>query len=51
MEHFGCVVNRLIRVQYGPFYLGKLQSGALEEIEPARVAELLKYLQERGVEI
>ena len=44
MEHFGCVVNRLIRVQYGPFYLGKLQSGALEEIEPARVAELLTYL-------
>jgi 23S rRNA pseudouridine2605 synthase len=51
MEHFGCVVNRLIRVQYGPFYLGKLQSGALEEIEPARVAELLKYLQERGVKV
>ena len=51
MEHFGCVVNRLIRVQYGPFYLGKLQSGALEEIEPARVAELLKYLEERGVKI
>jgi 23S rRNA pseudouridine2605 synthase len=51
MEHFGCVVNRLIRVQYGPFYLGKLQSGALEEIEPARVAELLKYLSERGVAI
>ena len=49
MEHFGCVVNRLIRVQYGPFYLGKLQSGALEEIEPVRVAELLKYLEERGV--
>ena len=51
MEHFGCVVNRLIRVQYGPFYLGKLQSGALEEIEPARVAELLTYLSDRGVKI
>ena len=51
MEHFGCVVNRLIRVQYGPFYLGKLQSGALEEIEPARVEQLLAYLAERGVVI
>ena len=51
MEHFGCVVNRLIRVQYGPFYLGKLQSGALEEIEPARVEQLLAYLAERGVKV
>jgi 23S rRNA pseudouridine2605 synthase len=49
MDHFGCVVNRLIRVQYGPFYLGKLQSGALEEVEPGKVAELLAYLAGRGV--
>jgi 23S rRNA pseudouridine2605 synthase len=26
VEHFGGMVNRLIRVQYGPFELGKLQS-------------------------
>ncbi len=51
MEHFGCVVNRLIRVQYGPFYLGKLQSGALEEVKPEKVAELLAYLAERVVAI
>jgi 23S rRNA pseudouridine2605 synthase len=49
MEHFGCVVNRLIRVQYGPFYLGKLQQGALEEVESEKVSELLAYLAGRGV--
>ncbi len=51
MEHFGCVVNRLIRVQYGPFYLGKLQAGALDEVRPEKVLELLAYLAERGVAI
>ena len=49
MEHFGCVVNRLIRVQYGPFHLDKLQQGALEEVSPEKVRELLAYLAERGV--
>jgi 23S rRNA pseudouridine2605 synthase len=49
MEHFGCVVNRLIRVQYGPFHLGKLQQGALEEVPPEKVRELLTYLAGRGV--
>jgi 23S rRNA pseudouridine2605 synthase len=51
MEHFGCVVNRLIRVQYGPFQLGKLQQGALEEVQPEKVSELLAYLAGRGVAI
>jgi 23S rRNA pseudouridine2605 synthase len=51
MENFGCVVNRLIRVQYGPFYLGKLQSGALEEVKPEKVTELLAYLSDRGVNV
>ena len=51
MEHFGCVVNRLIRVQYGPFQLGKLQQGALEEVQPEKVSELLAYLAGRGVVI
>jgi 23S rRNA pseudouridine2605 synthase len=51
MEHFGCVVNRLIRVQYGPFHLGKLQQGALEEVTPEKVSEFLVYLTERGVKI
>jgi 23S rRNA pseudouridine2605 synthase len=37
MEHFGCVVNRLIRVQYGPFHLDKLEQGGLREISPQQV--------------
>jgi 23S rRNA pseudouridine2605 synthase len=51
MEHFGCVVNRLIRVQYGPFHLDKLQQGTLEEVSPEKVKDLLAYLAERGVVI
>lgn len=51
MEHFGCVVNRLIRVQYGPFHLGKLQTGALEEMAPQKVEELLAYLAQRGIPV
>ena len=36
MEHLGYQVNRLIRIAFGPFQLGKLKSGDLEEV-PARV--------------
>ena len=36
MEHLGCKVARLIRTQYGPFHLGHLAEGAVEEI-PARL--------------
>ncbi|MBK5926883.1 pseudouridine synthase, partial [Rhodobaculum claviforme] len=36
MEAVGLVVNRLIRVGYGPFQLGDLAPGAVEEV-PARV--------------
>jgi 23S rRNA pseudouridine2605 synthase len=32
MEAIGLVVNRLIRVSYGPFQLGQLAPGAVEEI-------------------
>lgn len=32
MESIGLVVNRLIRVSYGPFQLGDLKPGAVEEI-------------------
>jgi 23S rRNA pseudouridine2605 synthase len=48
VEHFGCVVNRLIRVQYGPFHLEGLPSGALKEVAPEKVAELLVFLAKRG---
>lgn len=33
MEHFGWPVNRLIRVSFGPFHLGKLERGAVDEIK------------------
>ncbi|WP_282607505.1 pseudouridine synthase [Pelagibius sp. Alg239-R121] len=35
-EHLGLVVNRLIRVSYGPFPLGDLEPGKIEAI-PARI--------------
>ncbi len=35
-EHLGLTVNRLIRTAYGPFQLGKLETGAVEKV-PARV--------------
>ncbi len=36
MEHLGYSVSRLIRTSFGPFQLGKLARGAVEEV-PARV--------------
>jgi 23S rRNA pseudouridine2605 synthase len=36
MEHLGYPVNRLIRTSFGPFQLGKLPRGAVEEV-PDRV--------------
>ncbi len=34
MEAVGLTVNRLIRVSYGPFQLGQLKQGAVEEVKP-----------------
>ncbi|WP_371223362.1 pseudouridine synthase [Roseovarius sp. 2305UL8-3] len=34
MEAVGMVVNRLIRVSYGPFQLGQLKPGEVQEIRP-----------------
>ncbi|HKD23275.1 MAG TPA: pseudouridine synthase [Rhizomicrobium sp.] len=36
MEHFGLKVARLIRIQFGPFHLGHLDEGQVEEI-PAKI--------------
>lgn len=36
MAHLGLVVNRLIRVSYGPFQLGRLPRGAVDEV-PGKV--------------
>lgn len=32
LEHFGCIVNRLVRVSYGPFSLGRLRAGYAKEL-------------------
>ncbi len=34
MEAVGLTVNRLIRISYGPFRLGELKAGAVEEVKP-----------------
>ena len=36
MAHLDCEVSRLIRIAYGPFQLGLLPPGAVEEV-PAKV--------------
>ncbi|MEM0946784.1 MAG: pseudouridine synthase [Pseudomonadota bacterium] len=41
METVGLTVNRLIRISYGPFRLGDLASGAVEEVRPRIVADQL----------
>lgn len=40
LEHLGLKVNRLIRLAYGPFQLGKLAPGAVDEV-PRRVLKTL----------
>jgi len=49
MESIGLGVNRLIRVAYGPFQLGKLECGQIEEV-PRRVLhdQLAKFFADRG---
>jgi 23S rRNA pseudouridine2605 synthase len=41
LEHLGLGVNRLIRISYGPFQLGDLKSGAVEEIRGRVLREQL----------
>jgi len=38
-EHLGLKVNRLIRVAFGPFQLGDLARGSLEEVQPKVLKE------------
>jgi 23S rRNA pseudouridine2605 synthase len=42
MEHLGLTVNRLIRIGFGPFALGKLKPGAIEEVPAKAIAEKLR---------
>ena len=41
MEALGLTVNRLIRVNYGPFALGALPPGAVEEVVPKVLRQTL----------
>jgi 23S rRNA pseudouridine2605 synthase len=41
MEAIGVAVNRLIRVSYGPFQLGNLEQGAVEEVKQRVVRDQL----------
>eukprot|EP00966_Prymnesium_polylepis_P099592 2306393-Prymnesium_polylepis.1 len=41
-KHFGFPVIRLIRQAYGPFELGRLRTGGVDEVPPRLVHELLE---------
>jgi len=41
MSHLGLAVNRLIRVSFGPFQLGQLEPGAVEEVRTRHLREQL----------
>ncbi|HLS18722.1 MAG TPA: pseudouridine synthase [Paracoccaceae bacterium] len=43
MEEIGLVVNRLIRIGFGPFRLGDLPPGAVEEVRPRVLADQLGW--------
>lgn len=51
MEHFGCVVNRLIRLQYGPIQLGVLKKGELKEVPANQVKKLIETLRQKGARV
>jgi 23S rRNA pseudouridine2605 synthase len=46
MEHIGLTVNRLIRISYGPFQLGDLPEGAVEEVKGKVLADQLGLARE-----
>ena len=41
LDHLGLTVNRLIRLTYGPFELGRLKPGEAEEVAPRMVRDRL----------
>ncbi|QAY95953.1 pseudouridylate synthase [Methylovirgula ligni] len=53
LEHLGLFVNRLIRLSYGPFQLGDLADGALEEVRGRVLRDQLgeALLKESGADL
>jgi 23S rRNA pseudouridine2605 synthase len=51
LRHLGLAVNRLIRVSYGPFQLGELKPGSVEEVKSRVLQEQLgdKLMRAAGV--
>ncbi len=43
LNEIGVTVNRLIRISYGPFRLGELEPGAVEEVRPKVLREQLGF--------
>lgn len=50
-DYFGCVVNRLVRLQYGPFTLGDLEPGEIREVPAAQVKDFMDYLAKKGARL
>ena len=52
MAHLGLEVNRLIRVSYGPFQLGEIEEGKVEEVKTRVLREQLgeKVIAQAGAE-
>ena len=48
LGHLGLAVNRLIRVSYGPFQLGELPDGAVEEVKTRALARAARRAHRRG---
>jgi len=41
LEHLGWPVNRLIRISFGPFQLGNLKAGEVEDVRPRVLKDAL----------
>lgn len=50
-DHFGCVVNRLVRLQYGPFSLNDMEPGEIREVPAAQVRDFIAYLEKKGARL
>ena len=48
MEHLGFTVSRLIRISFGPFQLGNLEKGAVEEVRGNVLRDQLSGLDKTG---